>query len=312
MRPHTNRKIRWSTDDGHGHSKSNTSVMEQTVAKVALDPDASLAARPQIIAIKEALELGRTADAVRLFLRATDDGTLAGGENESDLREVARSALGESMLRHLLAACADFACPYCSDGFGACNTCNGTGRADGRFACVPCRTLGVLPCDFCAGSGVATYSFFPAGIQSAIAEQRVNSATTRLEAIVANSPRMNVPPGQEKRVIGREYLKVFRLHAIFQNALGLSYTRNINGHAETARLASRSWRGLAQSEITMARLLKRLVVHALQTATVVNDEARQLFEQERARLLTELYDRLLNSAEDRVRQVRTHRHKADV
>jgi hypothetical protein len=237
-----------------------------------------------------------------MFLRATDEGLLPGGGRE--LREAAKKVLGDALLQHLLAACADFLCPYCTDGFGACDSCGGTGRTEGQIACVPCRTLGVATCDFCAGSGVATYGFFPSGIQVAVAKARVDRAVRRLETIAAPSvSETRTAPGQSKRVIGRQYLQIYRLHAVFQNAFDLLSGGVVDDREDAAHLASRSWRGLARTEIAMARLLKMLAMQA-SAAEASGDGERIQYHQERARLLTELQEQLLDSADDRVRHLR--------
>jgi hypothetical protein len=249
----------------------------------------------------EHIRAGETADAVRLFLRSLQDGALPSVGNDC---ESSRTVLGEALLQQLLAACAKFQCPYCASGFVHCPTCSGAGRTEGTLACTACRTLGVVPCDFCAGSGLAGYSFFPAGFDEAIASARVEGMARWLDAN-ATSRRATARPAERRpdaKAALRRYLNLRRANGVFANALEMLRSRASNDQAEAARLAAKCWLGLARTELEMSNALGQLVPRTRPAAGATEGELQ--YREDRARLLGEIRSHLMDSARDRVGHMR--------
>lgn len=239
----------------------------------------------------DALSQARPDDAVRLFIRAVEEGVLP---RDDSLRAVAREMLGDQLLGGIIIACAGFACPYCTRGFMECEHCGGKGRTDRTLACRECRTLGARPCEFCAGSGWAGYSFFPDGITVAVATVRIERAIGTLKSLIASAGLRSATRHGLIELYGR----LSRVHAACDNGLHLLRSSPNKEEATVVRLAASAWRGLTRSEGEMSDALTRLAASPLPASA---DEGRgtPTFEDDRRSLLEEEAARLAESARAR-------------
>jgi hypothetical protein len=250
--------------------------------------------------IDELMLHGRPADAVRNFLKAISDGTLS---DDANLPAVAKEAMGATLVQQLIDACAGFACPFCRAGFTLCEHCGGRGRTEGDMPCSHCHSLGAAACDFCAGSGLAGYSFFPRALQVHVALARVERAVRHLaERGTKPSPAL-ARHRQSSKDLLRHYRQLACAWAILKNATDLLQRRSDLPHAASARLVSRCWRGLAKAEADMSRTLTRFVQHVRAGSALRDDDARR-FDEERMCLLEEEAGRLWASMKDRMSHFR--------
>ena len=143
--------------------------------------------------IRARLAAGDGHRAAVMLIDAIAGGTLAGNvslaEWFADLGEPARAAL--------VSAFAHFPCFACRNGTEACEACHESGFVAVARPCPACVGFGVKRCDFCNGSGLATYSLMPIELQpnvlvaraararkylQRLAVSRVGTTTARLEA----------------------------------------------------------------------------------------------------------------------------------
>ena len=256
-------------------------------------------------AIEAALVRGRPADAVRLFLRAIEEGHISsfgGGE----IRTAAGTDVGESLLSRVLVACADFPCPYCQNGFVKCVGCDGARKVEGEFACARCFTLGATCCEFCCGSGRAEYAFFPESMQMHLVSTRVDDAIRKvgadLRAVIDAAAKKK---SDERQLISR-YAQLKRDHAMLHNAMEWLQAHERADRVVRARLAARCWRGLASSELALSQLLNRYC--DLARARTADSEVHRDFTEDQINMLDREAAKLNRSACNRLTHLQTHQH----
>jgi hypothetical protein len=179
-----------------------------------------------------------------------------------------------------------------------CERCLGTGKAEDHFGCTACKTFGAMPCDICAGSGLASYGFFPRELSSLIATARLESAIHRLQAAAQVEP--------DKRATVPHYGKLLRLRAIFMNFLDQARTESPQAHTAIAKLVVRCWRGLARTEVEISHVLTDLGRDLRNQAN--GNELDPRFREDRMTFLEEEAVRWTQSARDRLAHIREHQH----
>lgn len=248
---------------------------------------------------------GRGADAVRLFLRAFEEGRLS-ADGGGEIRTAAGTNVEESLLSRVLVACADFPCPYCHNGFVKCAGCDGARKVEGEFACARCFTLGATCCEFCCGSGRAGYAFFPESIQMRLVSTVVDDAIRKVGAdLRAVIDAATAKKSDERQLISR-YAQLKRDHAVLHNAMEWLQKHERADRVVRARLAARCWRGLASSELALSQLLNRYCDIA--RARTVDTEVHRDFTDDQVNMLDREAARLNRSACDRLTHVQAHQH----
>ena len=102
---------------------------------------------------------------------------------DGELRQWLIGSVGKQRFGKLLAALVRQPCAYCSGGIDACANCGGSGIRDDIFCCRTCAGLGKSRCDFCGGSGLATYNYFPDGLRFDVLRGRVQLAAINLDRL---------------------------------------------------------------------------------------------------------------------------------
>jgi hypothetical protein len=256
-----------------------------TASRPVDDREARMSPIDPIIA---ALERHLGEDAVRLFLNALAH-HVAGGAFE--LVDALRTRGGEPMLQRLIMAFAKFPCPHCRRGLNACDGCAGSARTeDGRGPCQGCWSLGATPCDFCGGSGFATYNFVPEPVRAAVAAARADQAATRSAELLAWPLPTTVARGQLKatrKVLAKELVSLRREIAVLSNAA--QFVReyraaNVNGRRFSARVFSHIARAATPARARMSVLLALLARISRELAVQVEEPGEEAFEAERAEM----------------------------
>jgi hypothetical protein len=236
-----------------------------------------------------ALERHLGDDAVRLFLNAV--ARHVGGGDAFDLVVALRKRGGEPMLQRLVLAFAKFPCPHCRRGLNACDGCAGSGRTeDGRGPCQRCLSVGATPCDFCGGSGFATYSFVPEPLRAAVAAARTDQAATRSAELLAWPLPTTVAREQLKatrKVLAKELVSLRREIAVLSNAA--QFVReyraaNVNGRRFTARVFSHIARAAGPARTRVGVLLALLARISRELAVQAEEPGEEGFEAERAEM----------------------------
>jgi hypothetical protein len=169
----------------------------------------------------------------------------------------------------------------------SCDRCDGRGRTEGLIACAKCKTLGAVACDFCGGSGLAGFDFFPQPVWHAVARVRSRLASRRLEAVLAAPPARGGAVALSD-VLTRRYATVARWRAVL---LGLpDPPRSPDGldHADVTHAVSEPVaRLLAKADLDIAQTLAALATAVRKAVPVPHDDDRQAYQKARADVLQE-------------------------
>ncbi|HEX2971524.1 MAG TPA: hypothetical protein VHP11_04290 [Tepidisphaeraceae bacterium] len=187
-------------------------------------PDVLQRVAQQVIA---KLNEGRNKDAVRLFVEAYNRGVLAKGHQ---LPVWLLGTLGKEVAAKLFLAFAHFPCVYCKGGLEPCESCGGRGvRAEGPF-CDTCAALGQSRCEFCDGTGLATYSFFPPELWLPVIVDRSRLAIHQVSYLVGHPVPVDGPEPRLTELI----INLNKLLGVLENAvLAAKQIAHHNTHAHT-------------------------------------------------------------------------------
>ena len=271
---------------GHGGAAAITAVP----AGAGSEP-----ARATAVALHE----NRPDDAVRRFLQALDEYAMPAADLLANLRQVG----GEESVQRLVLAFGRFGCPHCRGGADTCPGCGGGGHGeDRRFACRTCSSLGAVSCDFCGGSGFATYSFVPEPLRASVAASRVALAAHRVADHLKRPLPANVAREQLsalRKTLARQLLGLQRDVAILANAAQAAR------ELRASRAVPRPFAGrLFTTASQHARAAQRRVGAVLQMLSKVSrllgsftaDPDAAAFEEERAELFESLARAVTQSA----------------
>jgi hypothetical protein len=151
--------------------------------------------------------------AVTELLDACNRGVLVG---ERSTREWLTRSLPHRHFQKMIVALVRHPCMYCAGGMEECSNCNGDGIRDEAFCCRACAGFGRFRCDFCGGSGLASYNHFPADLRPDVLRGRTQLALNELERLSAH-PLADLSEERERSVIGR-ILSINKLLAVLENA----------------------------------------------------------------------------------------------
>lgn len=250
--------------------------------------------------VLEALSSRRPDDAVRAFLQAADaDGTF----------EAIAARGGEQAARGLIGAFAHFECPHCRAGFTTCPACAGAGHAadDRGIACTACLSFGVSPCDFCGGSGLATYTFMPPRVRPSAAATRASAAIARVDDIVreplpTKATRDRLKP--LRRQLAKHALSLTRDVAVLTNAA--QFARGLREERPelrkfTGKLFAQTSRSATAAQHRLAHVLHVLAGVSRLSARpgAGGDDVAAAFEEDRADLFDREAERLRRAARRR-------------
>jgi len=124
------------------------------------------------------LREGDATAAARLFTEAHQHEAFQ--DHPDVLRWLIRK-LGKDQAGKLVDGLSHLPCYNCSKGYVSCEDCDGEGHLDYEKTCERCMGLGVVPCDFCAGSGLMGIEGLPLGLQSIVAIERLRRSLKRVK-----------------------------------------------------------------------------------------------------------------------------------
>jgi hypothetical protein len=205
-----------------------------------------------------------------------------------------KATLGADGASRLIAAFAAFPCPYCAGGFEQCALCGGSGHGDEvSDACITCMGMGGTSCNFCGGSGLATYNMFPGEYRPAIASARSKWAIKQTDALPAkfgkSSP--NESPAHARQRLAKQAGELNRALAALRNAIDMS--RQVHRHnrrgtgagtGAALRLFKRCERAAKIVQERLAETMQKLAEATDRLAESSDDPTAQEFERDRAEL----------------------------
>jgi hypothetical protein len=277
----------------------NTSNHPPTKNTAAQRTGSDLSGAGGLQALADALSGGGSAEAVALYLAARAEGAVpVNGAVPAFLQK----SIGESAVVRLVGAFAESRCLYCRGGFSKCHTCDGSGHAEGPGeACTACMSLGASPCDFCGGSGLATYNFVPGELRPAVAMARTQMAIARAatrDQVPAGLDAPSDPRVARKRAM-KELAQTSRLFGVFRNAADVARQLRKGNAASrqlTRKLFVRSTIAATRAQGRLAVLFDRLTALSVAIADAAGKENSAAFERDRAAHFEREHRRLVAAA----------------
>jgi hypothetical protein len=114
---------------------------------------------------------------------------------------------GTEMAAKLVDAFVHFPCFYCQKRLQPCENCKGAGHHNFERICDPCLGLGVVKCNFCAGTGWVAIDYVPVGLRPAVIKRRSQLASRRINAILSHPLFQSSP--ETSNTTFKEYTQSF-------------------------------------------------------------------------------------------------------
>ncbi len=202
------------------------------------------AAAAAVKRISAVLQKGRGTGAVRILLQALERNELP---SNGKLWDWLRARLGASASKKLIAALASMPCFYCKSGVQRCEHCDGDGCHSDASPCGYCLGFGIASCDFCNGSGRATYTVVPSALRMHVLEHRMQQALKEanqlLKAAIPAAAGRTIKIA--RRDLARRLFQIDRVMGVLENAV------------TSAREASRSRKELRKFAARVIRVARR-------------------------------------------------------
>jgi hypothetical protein len=219
--------------------------------------DSQSLAKRLLSGVVQDLGAGRKRQAARHFLAGVGHETMP---PELGKLSWVRQVIGEDAARALVAALSDAPCFGCKLGYESCQNCGGSGLVADALVCRACVGFGQSRCDFCTGSGLATYNALPADFRVEVMARRVARAIRLTDRLAADGPGA----GDAAAAIDREVALIMRFNkllGVLENAVVAARTLIRTGQEDRARLeplVKRIARSAASIEEQMRAALQRL------------------------------------------------------
>lgn len=155
------------------------------------------------------LSTDRKRRAARWFLAAVAH---EGFPSDIGTPEYVQRELGRELSQRLIGALAGYPCFGCQVGYEVCGRCRGSGFSEGAQACDACAGMGQVRCDFCNGSGLATYNVIPMGLRREVMSRRVSRAIGLIERLASETPA-------SAEGLRRLVLRLNKLLGVLENAV---------------------------------------------------------------------------------------------
>ena len=161
------------------------------------------------------LDRKEVSEAVRIFLDACSHERVPA---DVRLKSWVRDKLGPEATRKLTSAMAGYRCFGCSRGIEPCKRCDKTGFVAVLKVCPDCIGFHSARCDFCNGSGLATYNLFPASFRASILSRRGNHAVSIVRKLVDSASELDrTPPSGDQDF--QRLLACNRVAGVLENAV---------------------------------------------------------------------------------------------
>ncbi|MGD0462936.1 MAG: hypothetical protein ABSB74_10660 [Tepidisphaeraceae bacterium] len=138
--------------------------------------------------------------------------------DDTQLREWLVGAFEQPLFAKLIAGLVRYPCMYCEKGSESCKGCNGGGMDDRGSVCRQCSGFGVVRCDFCDGTGLATYNMIPENLRPEVLRGRIVLATTQLNRLIAERLPPTTSQRQPQQRLANRILSLNKLLGVLENA----------------------------------------------------------------------------------------------
>ncbi len=179
--------------------------------------------------LQQLLRPNKLADAVRMLNEALENGLVS---RELSDPAVILANLDRESAAKLIQAYARYKCFYCRKGLEPCRECSSASRRSAARYCETCLGLRVVRCDFCDGSGWATYNIVPVGLRLPVAAARTAIAQRELSELLKRSQQRPA----DLKLLGTRLVALNRYAGIFENALDAA--RRVSAENPAAQTAA--------------------------------------------------------------------------
>jgi hypothetical protein len=199
------------------------------------------------------------------------------------------AALNPQQHATLLSGFAHYPCFACRNGQETCDACTGSGFTAVARVCGTCIGLGTKRCDFCGGTGLATYNAIPTELWLGVIASRAGRAVKLIEKF----PALNPAALGEPAVVAR-LQDVNKLLGVLENALAAARQLVALGavEPEVAQELVEVYAAPVAAGVTFMRRAMRVVAdHCRQNARTLTD-----VDADNAEAKAEFYEELAQSA----------------
>lgn len=161
---------------------------------------------------------GDEEEIIRIFLKALEKNIFP---DMRDLLPWCLNTFGPENTEFLVKALAAWTCPVCKQGLEHCDLCSGSGMAGPELVCETCLGFGVIPCQFCGGTGLSTLETIPAGLKIAVLGARIKIATKHIKAIQSKlkNPKRELESVNSEKKQGETLLILNKLLSLLESSL---------------------------------------------------------------------------------------------
>jgi hypothetical protein len=168
---------------------------------------------PTLQAVARLLEERDYTEAARYLLDRQKEGALP---TDDALVESIINTLGTEKAAKLVSGFVHYPCPSCKNGLEICSQCKGNGFTEDHPVCEMCVGSGMVRCDFCGGSGLATYNIVPSPLRYPVMARRVNIVSRQVKAFE------KLPVQLQEVPLLQNVLNLNKLQSMLENALSVA------------------------------------------------------------------------------------------
>jgi hypothetical protein len=177
-----------------------------------------------------------------------------------------REVIGKELTDALIAALAAAPCFGCKLGYQDCERCGGDGMTADAQVCRTCVGFGRARCEFCSGSGLATYNALPADFRPHVMARRVARAIALIDRLKGEVPpaagalpASGAGDATDPAAFDRDQiLRLNKLLGVLENAVIAARTLIRAGRGEQADFAPMAKRVISAAAIAEAQMRQSL------------------------------------------------------
>jgi hypothetical protein len=166
--------------------------------------------QPILQDVAKLLDERNYSEAARYLLDRQREGALPA---DDALVESILNTLGTERAAKLVSGFVHYPCPSCRNGLERCARCSGHGFTPDDPVCETCAGSGMVRCDFCGGSGLATYNIVPSPLRYPVLARRVNIVSRQVKAFE------KLPVVMQEVPLLQNLLNLNKLQSMLENAL---------------------------------------------------------------------------------------------
>lgn len=230
----------------------------------------------------------------RLFVRAVQNHIIP---DFKDLLPWCFKALGREYTEHVIKALAAWSCPVCKKGLEQCDLCDGSGWSGPDMLCEMCMGLGLIPCQFCGGSGLSTLESIPSGLRLTVVCTRARLTAKHVKTVKSklNDPGREPDTTNSTRKPGETLLILNKLLSRLEGCLD-EIKQTVPIHPRHRFLAAKVLSECAKAGVMGKKLIRQILQEMIKAeessmrAPQANEAIRAL-----SRLRIDFYQELLES-----------------